>query len=314
MTVLYGRGKIKHINKIGFTTLFLFIASIITSVYMSSCILEYVKIGLRICYGSVIGAVFPFIILTDIIYSFADFGSINALKRLFERIFKINGHACGAFIIGILCGFPLGVKVAVKLYMDGCISKDECERLISFSNNTGPAFVVSGVGIAMRGSFSDGIILYFSMVISAVIIGVVLGIGKKTTKNEVYTARKDFSLSESVKSAGLSTLNISSFVIFFSVVCGILNFAMRGCNLLSFLLPFIEISNASKMLSSLKTMSKTATLLLTSFAISFSGISVHLQAKTYIYGTDLCMKRYYISKLFQGFISALITLFLIFLK
>ncbi len=312
MTILYSHFNIKKSTSRGMlSTLSILCSALLVSLFLSSYILDYVKMGIRLCFSSVAGSVFPFIIITDIIYSFSDFDSLRAVRYCFEKIFKISGAGIGAFICGILCGFPLGVLVSLKLYNNGIISKSECERLISFSNNTGPAFVISGIGVAMRGSYSEGIILYLSMVISAICVGIINGIGKSAQHEEDKTKKEYFSLTASVRSAGLSTLNICSFVIFFSVICGIIDLFIKNDILLSFILPFVEISNASKMLAVTASIDKRLTLLFTSFAISFSGISCHLQAKSYIMGTEINMKRYYISKLLQGVISVIITFVLI---
>ncbi len=310
MTVLRTKNKVNQISymkKSGIAAIVIIIVSLFITLYLSTYILEYVKVGMRLCYSAVIGSVFPFIIITDILYSYADFGTITGLRYCFEKLFKINGYASGAFIIGILCGFPLGVRAAVRLYRDGLISRDECERLIGFSNNTGPAFVVSGIGAAMRGSFFDGIVLYVSMILSAICVGIITGRGKKATKNISDAKRSSFDLSESIRGAGLGTLNISAFVIFFSVICGILDLLIKSNFILAIILPFIEISNSAKMLSLIHIPNDAIDLLFTSFAVSFSGLSVHLQAKSFIHGTDIKMKTYYSSKLIQGFISVAIT-------
>ena len=48
------------------------------------------------------------------------------------------------------------------------ISKNECERLIGFSNNASPAFVISGVGYALFGSIRIGVFLYILSFISSI--------------------------------------------------------------------------------------------------------------------------------------------------
>ncbi len=310
MTVLHSHNKFKeyyaYFQGIRLTVI-LITASAFISFSLSGKILEFVKTGLKLCYSSVIGSVFPFMILTDLIYSFSDFNSLRLAKYCFERVFKINANAIGAYVCGILCGFPLGVKIAVTMYKDGLINREECERLIGFVNNTGPAFVISGIGAAMRGNTFDGFILYISMVLSSLITGIMLGIGKKASFLQASKKEKTFSFTESVKSAGLGTITVSSFIIFFSVVSGLADLLIKNNIFLYFLLPFIEISNAAKVLASQNTFSKDFSLLITSFAVSFSGVSVHLQAKSCLSGTDLSMKCYYKAKLLQGFLSALIT-------
>ncbi len=285
--------------------------SILLSVLFASCILKYVKEGLSLCFNVIIGSVFPFMILTDIITKTSHFEKTKWLSKSFERIFKINGCAISAFIIGIICGFPIGVKVSLDLYKSGYISKDECERLIGFSNNTGPAFIISGIGAGMRGSVTDGVILYVSMISSAIICGLFLSRNKKISSENTTTQEKSYDFSASVKAAALNTLYICAFIVFFSIVCGILKSTIKNNVIYSIIIPFIEISNAAKALSQSELFTRNIEMILTSFAISFSGISVHMQAKSFILGTDISMRTYYKAKLIQGFISAFVTLFLV---
>ena len=243
-------------------------------------------------------------------YSFftpTSFDKINWLRSAFEKIFNINGYAVTAYITGLICGFPLGVKVGVDLYKGGFISKGECERLIGFSNNTGPAFVMGGVGFGLRGSIKDGIILYFSMLASSIIAGFIIGIGKHCTKKDAkcnYGAAYEFTAS--VKNAASNTLNICAFVVFFSVVSGILNLIVQNEAVYSVIVSLAEVSNAAKALAK-GSFPRIISLILTSFAISFSGISVHMQARCFISDTDISMKCYYGTKILQGTRAAAIT-------
>ena len=294
------------------TFLFLLAWSLlILSLCISKNIAQYVNQGLELCASTVIASVFPFMILTDVISHTSGFEQIKFLRMGFERIFKVNGYAINAFIIGITCGFPLGVKVASELYKNKKISKEECERLIAFSNNTGPAFIIAGIGIGMRGSISDGVILYISMVLSALAVGAVSGIGKVYQKSTVKHDYENFEFSSSVKGAAINTLSVCGFVVLFSVICGVLSDLLKNSIILSLFLPFIEVTNASAILAKNTFLPSFIALFLTSFAISFSGFSVHFQAAAFLRGTDISMKKYYAMKLAQGFFSAIITLIII---
>lgn len=286
---------------------------LLISILFAPDILNYVKDGLHLCFNVIIGSVFPFMILTDIIVATTRFERISWLRKSFEFIFKINGCAISAFIIGILCGFPIGVKVSLDLYKSGYISKEECERLIGFSNNTGPAFIISGIGAGMRGSIKDGVILYASMIFSAIICGLILGRSKNSSYKKATVTNTSYDFSASIKSSSINTLYVCAFIVFFSIVCGVLKSAIKNNLIYSLIIPFIEISNSAKSLSSGNFLNQNIEMILTSFAISFSGISVHMQARSFILGTDISMKTYYGAKLLQGTLASLITLFLVIL-
>jgi hypothetical protein len=223
-----------------------------------------------------------------------------------------------AFFLGILCGFPLGVKCAADLYSSGKITREEAERLIGFSNNTGPAFLVCGVGLGLRGSITEGIILYAVMVISGVVCGFLFSVGAKAVKNssmqtDIYYR---FSITESIKNAGLNTLNICSYLTFFACICGLLYKFLGESYLYIIVIPFFEIGSATEILSKTALLGCAESLALCSFAIGFSGFSVHLQALSFLSATDIGTKKYFGMKLLQGLVSVPLTYlaYLIFLK
>jgi len=310
MTDLFYSKKIERLEKKKklFFSLLILTVSVFISAFLSPYISKYTAEGLKLCANTIIGSVFPFLILTDVVVSFARFDSIAIARRIFEKLFKINGYAVTAYAVGIICGFPLGVKVSMDLYRSGFLSKDECERLIGFSNNTGPAFVIGGVGFGLRGSVKEGVVLYFSMILASIIAGFIIGLGKHSTQtNNEEACNTDYDFTTSVKSAASNTLNICAFVVFFSVISGILSLIIKNESVYMLLVSALEVSNASKVLAK-STYPQNISLALTSFAISHSGISVHAQARCFVSGANVSMNRYYITKLLQGMLASLITL------
>ena len=267
-----------------------------------------VRDGLGLATNVIIPSVFPFIILSDLLYSMPQLSSSLRARRIFESVFGINGDGIYPFILGALCGFPMGVKAAAELYRDGRISRGEAERLIGFTNNTGPAFIVCGIGSGMRGSLTDGIMLYAAMLISAIAVGILSGMLSDRDKS-ISPVRKDshmpvFRLSESIKNAGYASLNICSFIIFFSALEGLLSKLTGDSGAYLLLLPLFEIGGAASAISKSRLLSRKLSFILTGFAIGFSGASVHMQAKSFLIGTGISMKKYYPMKFIQGMISA----------
>ena len=252
-------------------------------------------------------------VLSDFLYSTLDFSEMKCIGKFFTRLFKIGEGGLYAFILGALCGFPLGVKCAAELYESGAIGKDEAERLIGFSNNTGPAFLICGIGLALRGSISDGIILYLSMVISAALVGIIFSLGKNAAALDFKIPKKrDFSITSSIKNAGTSTLNICAYLTFFASAIGIIRTILGENMLYLSLVSLLEVGSASSILSKTNLLSPVFSLIFTAFATSFSGFSVHLQALSFIEKTDISPKKYFIMKTLQGFISAIVCAFIAF--
>lgn len=274
------------------------------SLLASGKISHSVKSALSLCANVIIPSVFPFIILSDLLYAYTDFSSMNLLTRAFERIFKINKSGLYPFVLGMLCGFPLGVKCASELYRDGYLSRDEAERIIGFCNNTGPAFLVSGIGLGLRKSLKDGLLLYLVMVTSSIIVGMLFSIGhtKHESKN-TPPAFKQFSITCSIKNAGINTLNICSYLTFFACIVGMTRSAIGENFIYLLLIAFLEVGSATSILSKTKILSPHLSLSFSAFAVGFSGMSVHLQSISFLSDTGLRVRKYFLMKLLQGLIS-----------
>lgn len=286
------------------------IATFLVSLFFSDEIAHAVRSGLSLCSSVIIPSVFPFMVISDFLVSYSDYNSLKILGALFEKTFKITRRALPAYLLGVLCGFPLGVKYARDLYCRGEISKSEAERLVGFSNNTGPAFLVSGIGLGLRGNITEGIILYFVMVISSVLVGILFSIGNTPSPNEaeLKSTPPPFSLTESIKKAGSNTLVICSYLTFFACFCGCLRKLLGECIPYLMIIPLLEVGSATSILSKTKLLNEAGSLILTAFSVGFSGFSVHLQAKSFLFGTDISTDKYFIMKLIQGVFSALLTL------
>ncbi len=293
--------------------LFLIAASLIfLCLYSPDKMVEFAIKGLDLCGRSIIPSLFPFIVFSDMLINSRVFDNLpEFFGRTFEKLFKINRSAFGAFLIGMLCGFPLGLKYACDLYKRRSITKEECERLICFVNNTGPSFVIAGIGVAMRESVREGTAIYLLQIFSATVFGVILSLNKNYISAEKQQEHiyKDFSFSEAVKVSALNSIYICGFITFFSIISGFVGVISDNSILKCTFSIFLEIGNASLLCSRLD--NTALSFAMTAAAVSFSGLSVHMQSKIFLNEVDISVKKYYLCKFLQGGFSFLLG-FLIF--
>ena len=147
--------------------------------------------------------------------------------------------------------------------------------------------------------------LYFSVILSACITGFIFRRKKKDFTKSEYISRQSFSLVESIKSAGMSSITISSYIIFFSALISLVEKIFGNDFFLALISAFLEIAGASNLIARLSNSLGVYSLILTAFALGFSGFSVHLQSFVFM-PKELSKKRYLLMKLVQGVISALI--------
>jgi sporulation integral membrane protein YlbJ len=278
------------------------------AIFLSDEIADHLRRGLNMSATVIIPSVMPFLLLGDVCIRFIRLENSDTLRGIFERIFNVNGAALPVFVCGALCGFPVGARLAIEMYKSGKISKCECQRLISFANNASPGYIICAVGIGMRQSLFEGILLYSSMILSSVITGALIGINKSKSNNSDFISWQRYSFVESVKSSSLVCLYVSAFVSVFSVVVGLIDRLVGSVILKAVLIPFIEIGNAAAYLSDLCILSPSITLALTAFAVSFSGLCVGAQTLSLIdKECNISFVNYIPNKIIQGFIAAVIT-------
>lgn len=118
---------------------FIFVMFCLCLIFFSKVNLPAIKKGLEIWSTSVIPSLFPFFVATELLMHT---NIINLLEKflykLMKPIFNINGAGFFCFIMGLISGYPVGAKIASCFRKDNICTKEECERLLSFTNNSRP--------------------------------------------------------------------------------------------------------------------------------------------------------------------------------
>ena len=102
------------------------------------------RAGMTLWLNTLIPTLLPFIILTGILSRIDGLQKLLSPLNPFFRIFLGVGSWGGyIFVLGMLCGYPLGAKLSSDLYSSGRISRKEALYLTTFCNNPSPAFVIT---------------------------------------------------------------------------------------------------------------------------------------------------------------------------
>lgn len=295
------------------------------------------KNGLLLWANSVVPALLPFFIATELLNHTNIVSYIGKLLNKFMRpLFNVPGSGAYAFIMGIISGYPVGAKIVTKFREDGICTKAECERLLAFTNNSGPLFIIGTVGISMFGDTRIGILLFISHFISCIIVGLIFRYWKfndaKSLSKNINTPTKNINfsdlgnvLSSSITNAINTVIMIGGFVILFSVIISILENS-KILNLLSqiiypifnlfkidikfckpFISGFFEITNGINQISNITSKALSINIVFTSFLLGFGGFSILLQVLAILSKSDISIKPYFIGKLLHGIISSFIT-------
>ncbi len=277
--------------------------------------IEYMERGMKLCVTTVIPSLFPFMVASELIVMSGAAEAIGGiLKRPARLLFGISGEGCSAFLLGMVCGFPMGTRAAISLYREGRISHGELERLVCFSNNPSSAFVISAVGTALFGCREFGVALYVVTIISSVAVGVLQKVmfgaedrGEPCVPAEKREAKRGIeSFSLAVSSSASAMLSICAFVIFFSTFTGTLGVLISSFDISrvarALFFSFFELTGGVAEAAAIEPISLAVCI--AAFSVGWSGLSVHFQMIGICDGTSVSLGRYFASKLLVGGINA----------
>lgn len=311
-----------------------FCSFIICLVLFSNTNLVSAREGLLLWANSVVPTLFPFFVATELL-NHTNFIPIlgKYLNKFMRPIFKVPGEGAYAFLMGLISGYPVGAKIVCHLRENGLCTKDEGERMLAFTNNSGPLFIIGTVGISLFNNQIVGVILLITHILACITVGILFGFTKKDedvkwNRYNVNTRQKDEKtlggiLGESIKNAISTILMIGGFVVIFSIIISILNNShileleakiispmVNSIGISSeFVKPIlagiIELTNGVKMVSEVAVVNYNLSIIISAFLLGFGGISILLQVSSIVAKTDLSMKKYIIGKFLQGIIASI---------
>ena len=293
--------------------------------------LPAVKSGLLLWANSVVPSLFPFFVATELLINTNIVTQLgNVLNKYTRSLFNVSGAGGFAFIMGIISGYPVGAKIACDFRQNNICTKEECERLLSFTNNSGPLFIIGTIGI----------LLFITHVLACITVGIVfrfwkrnktynkdfVAISKNSKKNNIVSfSNLGEVLAESITNGISTILLIGGFVVIFSSVISILK-TSGILNLLAFLITplfnilhidtsfaiplisgLLEITNGISGISNIAIKKISINIILTAFLLGFGGISILLQVLSITSKTDLSIKPYIYGKLLHGLFAAFYT-------
>jgi len=290
-------------------------------------------------------ALLPFFIVAELLVSlgFVKFLGV-VLEPIMRPLFRLPGCSSLVVAMGFTSGFPIGAVLSRKLYDEKLLNADETERLVSFTNNSSPLFILGAVGIGMFSSPVVGYILALSHYLSNFLLGIIWGF--KASSSSKIKIRQEKSLwhdacqaflehsnprsiglllADAIKNSLNNILAIAGFVIIFSVLTRMLSLwgiidgiASLLCSLFSaFSLPYPVAYGLGMGMFEMTLGCRTTALapqddlfyklLAISAILAFSGFSVIAQVMGVMAGSPVRLSFYLTSRLIQTILSLIIT-------
>ncbi len=271
---------------------------------------EWMSRGLRLCAESVIPSLFPSMVLSEFLVSGRTATRIGStVGRPIGRLLNLSPAGSSAFLLGALCGFPVGARCALRSLEQGELATEECERLLGVCGMPSSAFLIGTVGVTFLGDRRIGILLWCSVLLSSLVVGRLEGMLAERNGYRAACSQPKYTsaapalspvraFTEAIRHATTGMLTICAYVVFFSAILGVLREMLAGIlengMISAIFFSSLELSNGMQMAAELT--SPLAAALLCASAAGWSGLSVHCQLLSLCDGFALSFRRYFRDK------------------
>ncbi len=292
--------------------------------------------GLKLFFFNVLPGLFPFMLLTKILTEIGlVFKLSSKLDKVTYKLFGTPGVSAYALCMSVLSGYPIGAKIIGELYEKNLITTSDAKKMSVFCTTSGPIFVIGAVGVLMFKSFTFGVIMYLSHIISSIMLGIIVNIFTKKdndkAKNSFHKLEVKKSkniLADSISASINSLFLVGAYITIFYLTAemfgtlGIFNFltnlilpilqkaGLSGKNLQGVIYGILEVTRGAKELS---LNISPSSVMFASAIISFSGLSIIMQEAAFLKPAGVKITRFVIIKIIHAILSALLAFGLLFL-
>ena len=273
--------------------------------------LKAAREGLNLWLNVMIPTLLPFLILTGILVQTDQISRLLApLKKLWKIVLGISPAGAYAVLVGMLCGYPLGAKLASDLYGLHKISKKEALYLTTFCNNPSPAFIITYLcKSCLKDTVPAGMV--FASIFSANLICMLFfrffvyqnaTISDSPGFSPEISSRKNI-LDFSIMNGFETITRLGGYILLFSILAGCIRYYAPFPLLYQYLLlGFTEITSGLPLIS-VSGLPYMTRILLSAAATASGGLCILAQTKGVLHH-DLSILPYFISKCICTFLTA----------
>jgi sporulation integral membrane protein YlbJ len=316
-------------------------------IYPQNC-LDSARYGLELWLTAVLPSLLPFMAASFLLL---DTGLVRLISAFFapitRRLFYAPGEAAYVLIAASVSGYPVGARLTAELYARGELSEPDAQRIVRFTSVTGPVFLTGAVGAGLLGLPAAGAYLAASHYLSAVLVGILLGLLDRRRHPAPLTQRlmlKDAwarfksdaascppigaMLSSSVEKSLWALIKIGGFIILFAVLLELLSVTGVMDALVWLYTPFanlvgldsaaaqaalagsVEMTTGCARVAALSA-NMTAKLVLSSGIVAFGGLGIHMQTRAVCTPSGLMLRRFGMAKTLQCALASGLTALLL---
>lgn len=257
-------------------------------------------------------SIFPFIILSDILFYFNyDLFLKKIFGNIISKLFNVSKSTSIIYILSILTSHPTN-SIYIKEMLDRKeIDESDINKILLTTYFPSIAFVIGTIGIGIYHSIKIGVFLYLTILIKNILIGIFLR-GKNLSKEIQSIKKNNITLQETISNSIIKGINISytilGNIIIFTIIVNLLNNYLNiNSTILSLMSGMLEMTSGIFMISNLN-INLSQKILLTSFILNFSGLSIIFQTTSILNKYKINIKKILIIKLIFSIIILLVFL------
>lgn len=282
--------------------LFLFIKNI-------NIVILSTKEASNIFFNKVFITVFPFIILSDILiyYDYHIFLS-KTIGKFLSKLFNIDANTTIIFILSMLTSNPNNAVIVKEMLDKKIIDEDTANKIIPYTFFPSISYVIGTVGIGIFNSLKTGFFIWLTILFNNILIGIFQR--KQKSNNINYISKKEKSILIVIKNSILKGFNTSfiilgNLIIFITITNFIIKYSNMDSTIISILSSILESTNGINQISLLNINTNYKIVLIT-FALLFSSLSILFQSFSLLSDYKINIKRILIIKLVFSLIISLI--------
>ena len=306
--ILTNKSKIFITNTTIYTCIFLLLIG-------SKTVTNSINLSINIFLHNLMPSLYIYILITEILINSNLIYTLSfVLDKTLTKIFRIPTHTTFILIISFLLGYPNAAKCISNLYEKKQISFRLAKKLLAFSNNASPAYILCTIGLGMLNNINIGLLLLISHFASSIIIGLCHPYTEDIIQQNVTNSNSFCKISSPYYILSTSILNalktlgiILGYTMLFSLIPSLLlAYVSPPIFLKGFIVGIFELSNGIEILSK-ATISSDLLLCTISFLLSFSSLMIILQIYTFSLNIGISLKELILYKFIHGLLSTIIT-------
>ena len=271
-------------------------------------VFDTVGFSLNIWITSLLPALFPFFIVSDILINYDVIKYFpKVIRNSIKYLFNVSDNGLAIILLSMLSGFPSNARNIKNMYLDKKITKEEGEHLLYFTHFSNPMFILGTIPLILNSNKISKYIL-ISHYLANIILGICLRKYNRVNDSNTSNYKEDkhnfgLVLTTSIRKSLDSVLGILGTLTVFLIISTLLINCFNLDNTSSLLIKSIlELTSGLKELGSYNLLDKYL-FIISSCILSFGGLSVHMQVINELVDTDISYKNYFIGRILQVVLS-----------